>query len=227
MALNPLKTRKEWQAVKKTYGIPDKVIKSGSFGEKMEKIQKKFVSAGVNKINGHNADALLAAAREADVLLDEWLVGANKKKATDFKNRDGAIKAVEGYKALNKNVRNLCKTALNPIGESKRSWPDFERYWKAAVAAPDDRNKLEEMYRQGIRNYLGLGIHNAFVMRQKLNLSPDVLSRVVEYEQLSAKWHDLNDDPGMLDDDKTRAKFWTDMKAMRKLGKEIIQSSGV
>lgn len=226
MPYNPMPTRKEWQQEKKKHGIPDKIIKSGSFGEKAEKLQKKFGNAGVAKVTTANATALIASAGEADVLLDEWLTAAKARKAADFTNRAEAIKTVEGYKTAVKLVREMAEAALNPIGISKANWKKFEARWNAAKRDPNNVEKLAHMYSQGIRNDIGQGFHDAYKMRAVLHLPTNVEAKIVEYEATAAKWHDLVDDTDPLDDATQRVKFWKDMTKAANLGKQIIQLNG-
>jgi hypothetical protein len=226
MPFNPLKTRKEWQAVKKTYGIPDKVIKSGSFGEKMEKLAKKFDSLGLGKITENNAKAGIAFAREANLLLDEWLTAARKLPAKDFKDRTKAIAEVESFQKAVRVVRQMSQAKLNPIWMSKHNWKNFDDLWNAARADLDDPQKAFVMYRDGIRNYLGQGLHDAYKLKDVLNLPTTVSAKIVQYEKLADNWNHLNNQNGPLTDEDERAAFWKDMVKARKLGKEIIDLNG-
>lgn len=228
MPPNPLKTRKEWQQEKKKCGIPDNIIKSGSFGEKMEKIQKRFANAGVATLTLANAATVIDCARDADVLLDEWLTAAKKRKATDFTNRNDAIKTVEEYKKHVGIVRQMAEAKLNPIGMSKANWAKFENLWNAAYRDPKNATKAHAMYSQGIRNFIGQGFHDAYMMRDALHLPPNVNTKIVEYEKIAADWNRLQDEGAQIlaDDGALRVQFWKDMRKAAKLGREIIQLSG-
>jgi hypothetical protein len=216
-------TRKAWQLEKKKYGIPDRVIRGGSFGEKMEKLQKRFDSLGLRDITDKNAKAGLSFADDCDVLLDEWLAAANKRKTTDFKDRAKAIAEVESYKVSVDIVRTMSEEKLNPIGKSKKGWRAFQELWTDAVHNPDDIAKLHTMYSQGIRNALGKGIHDAHKMKDVLNLAPALSAKIAEYEKIATRWNKLQESAKMLADDATRAKFWTDMKKLVKLATDIIK----
>lgn len=227
MPNNPFKSRQEWQAEKKKYGIPDNIIKSGSFGEKSEKLKKKFESLGLGSVTDKNAAAALDFARQGDVLLDEWLTAAQKRKATDFKNRDGAIKEVQDYKKMVAIVRFLAESKLNPIGMSKANWHNFEQMWNAAKRDPTDADKLKVMYSQGIRNAIGQGFHDAYKMRDQLHMPANVKTKIEEYEKIAADWDHLQDGHKILADDAAvRVKFWKDMTKCANLGRQIIQLSG-
>jgi hypothetical protein len=227
MAQNPMKTRKEWQAEKKKYGIPDNIIKSGSFGEKMEKLQKKFASLGVGTLTLQNAMPIVACTREADLLLDEWLTAAQKRKATDFTNQKGAIDQVGDYKKAVAIVRFLAEAKANPIGMSKANWKSFENMWNAAKRDPTNVNKMQTMYSQGIRNAIGQGFHDAYKMKDQLHLPANVKTKLEEYEQIAAEWNHLQGGAQILGTDATvRVKFWKDMTKAANLGKQIIQLSG-
>jgi hypothetical protein len=54
MPVNPFPTLKDWQQKKKDYGIPGKVIKSGAFGEKMDKLRMAYNSAGGTAVDTTN-----------------------------------------------------------------------------------------------------------------------------------------------------------------------------
>ncbi len=227
MPFNPLKTRKEWVLEKKKYGIPDKIIKSGSFGEKMEKLQKKFESLGLGNVTITNARAGLDWADQADALLDEWLKAAKARQAADFTNRDGALKAVELYKAGVGLVRNLARAKLNPIAMSKANFKRFEDRWNAAKRDPNNATKLFDLYSQGIRNDIGQGFHDAYKLRDILQLPQNVRTKIADYEATAAKWDHLQNGHQVLADDAAeRVKFWKDMTKAANLGKQIIQLNG-
>jgi hypothetical protein len=227
MPFNPLKTRADWQKIKKQYGIPDRIIKGGSFGEKMEKLQKKFESLGLGKITNANANAALAFVKAAEPLVDEWLTAANKLKPTAFKDRTKAIEKVKDMKKGLNNVRELAEAALNPIGMSKANWKKFDALWVAARRDPKNADKAHTMYNDGIRNYIGQGFHDAYKMKAVLNLAPAVSAKIDQYEKIAARWNHLQSSAQVLaDDDQVNAKFWLDMIKAKKLGAEIIQSAG-
>jgi S-adenosylmethionine:tRNA-ribosyltransferase-isomerase (queuine synthetase) len=87
MPENPFPTLQKWQQQKKTYGIPGKVIKSGAFGEKMDKLRMAFNSKGGKSVNATNFADVLQVLQQGDVLVDEWLAKAKTMKASEFTNK--------------------------------------------------------------------------------------------------------------------------------------------
>jgi hypothetical protein len=224
MPFNPMKTRKDWQKIKQTYGIPDRVIKSGSFGEKSEKLAKKFDSLGLANVTVKNASAGLAFVKEADTLLEEWLTAARKLKPSAFKDQTKALETVKNMKQGVGMIKNLAEAKLNPIGMSKANWEKFDALFRAAQKKQTDGATLQSMYAQGIRNYIGQGFHDAYKLRDTLHFPGGLTAMIVQYEKIAAKWDDLNADYKTLEDDAVRAAFWKDMIEARRLGKQIIET---
>jgi hypothetical protein len=120
MPVNPFPTLKDWQQKKKDYGIPGKVIKSGTFGEKMDKLRMAYNSAGGTAVDTTNFRNVLQVLKQGDGLVDEWLAKAKTLKASEFTKNNGkndAIKCVEGYKAALEAVEHRVRQTVDPLHE--------------------------------------------------------------------------------------------------------------
>lgn len=222
MPPNPLKTRKEWQKLKTKYGIPDKVIKSGSFGEKLDVLKKKYDGAGLQTLTLQNAKKALSIVDECDKLFDEWKAraGGRTKEFTDYAN---AVAEVEQLEKQMNSVREAAWGTLNPIGMSQRKWDDFNKLWKTASKdrTAAGTSAAEKMYTHGIRNYLGQGFNLAYKQRQQYNLSSEVVADLAQYQKLAARW--LNVSTVDLADDTKRTAFWRDMDEAHTVARKIFK----
>lgn len=226
MAQNPFITRADWKKEKDKYGIPDKVIKSGSFGEKMEGFRKKFDAAGFSNITMAKVPAALDLAKEANKLFDEWLGAADKLKPDAFKgaagNKAKAIERVKMYKKWVQNLENQVKATKDPFISSRMNYDKCLAYMKNAMAHPDDSAALQKLYSQGIRNDLGAPFHAALATYKG---DPEVLKLLNDYETAAKKWHATMQGGGpatVAADPAQRKKFIEDMQDAMKIGVRIL-----
>src|SRR4051794_7164518 len=115
MPANPFPTLKTWQQEKKKYGIPGKVIKSGAFGEKLDKLGKAYDAKGGKSVSMNNAANVLLVLQQGHVVVDEWLAKAKTMKASEFTNKNGAIACVEGYKGLLDGTASRVRQTIDPL----------------------------------------------------------------------------------------------------------------
>jgi hypothetical protein len=226
MAGNPFMTKSDWKKEKDKYGIPDKVIKSGSFGEKMDGFHKRFDSSGFSNITMPKVAAALALVKEANKVFDEWLAGAAKLKPEAFKgdkaNKAKAIERVTWYKKLVQNLENQVKATKDPFVGARMNYDKCMTAMKNAMAHPDDSAALQTLYSQGIRNWLGAPFHAAL---NTYKGDPQVLAALNDYEQAAAKWHSTMQGAGpatVAADPVQRKQFIEDMQDAMKIGVRIL-----
>jgi hypothetical protein len=226
MAQNPFITRADWKKEKDKYGIPDKVIKSGSFGEKMEGFRKKFDASGFSNITMPKIPAALDLVKEANKLFDEWLSAADKLKPDAFKGNPGnkakAIERVKMYKKWVQNLENQVKATKDPFISSRMNYDKCLAYMKNAMAHPDDSAALQKLYSQGIRNDLGAPFHAALATFKG---DPEILKLLNDYEAGAKKWHSTMQGGGpaiVAGDPVQRKKFIEDMQDTMKIGVRIL-----
>lgn len=227
MAQNPFMTRAEWQQEKTKYGIPDKIIKSGSFGDKMEGFRKKFDASGFSNITMAKVPAALDLVKQANSLFDEWLNAAAKVKPEAFKgakdNKTKAIERVKWYRKLVENLENQVKATKDPFISARMNYDKCLAQMHAALAHPDDAGAIQNLYSQGIRNYLGAPFHAAVTTYKG---DPEVVKLLGEYEKLAAGWNakmQMNGGPAQVAGNPTeRKKFLDDMQDAMKIGVRIL-----
>jgi hypothetical protein len=223
---NPFMTRADWKKEKTKYGIPDKVIKSGSFGEKMEGYHKKFDSAGFSNITTAKVAGALDLVKEANKTFDDWLGGADKLKPEAFKgdkaNKAKAIDRVKMYKKWVQNLENQVKTTKDPFVSARVNYSKCLAYMQAAMAHPDNSAALQKLYSQGIRNDLGAPFHAALTTYKG---DPEVLTLLTEYEALAKKWNSTMQGGGpatVAANPVQRAKLLSDMQEAMRIGVRIL-----
>jgi hypothetical protein len=221
---NPFMSREDWKQEKVKYGIPDKVVKSGSFGEKMGQFRKQFETGGFSHMTAPKIPAALALVKAANTVFDEWLAGATKLKPEAFKgdkaNKDKAIARVKWYKGLVGNLENQVKATKDPFISARMNRDKCWDAYKKAVAAPDDANKIAVLYSQGIRNWLGAPFHGAL---DTYKGDAAVVKLLKDYEQVAAKWNKLQKGTaGVAADPSERKTFFADMQLAMRIGDKIL-----
>lgn len=224
---NPFMTRDEWKQEKARYGIPDKVIKSGSFGEKMGQFRKQFDTAGFSHMTTTKIPAALALVKAANTVFDEWLAGAAKLKPEAFKggkvNQDKAIARVKWYKGLVGNLENQVKATKDPFISARMNRDKCWDAYKKALAKPDDPALISVLYSQGIRNWLGAPFHGAL---DTYRGEPAVIKLLKDYEQVAAKWNHLQKSTaGLAADPNQRRTFFADMQLAMRIGDKILATT--
>jgi hypothetical protein len=188
MPENPFPTLQKWQEEKKKYGIPGKVIKSGAFGEKMEKLRMAFNSKGGKSVDANNFRDVLEVVKQGTVLVDEWLLKAKAMKPSEFTNKQKAIQLVEGYKGSLDAVDHRVRQTVNPMHEPKIGFPKAMKLYKDALQHPADPATLKELWDSGMRQYIGQGFRAALKNADALGYSAVVVKRLKAYDALIAKW---------------------------------------
>ena len=164
MPRNPFMKKSEWKEVKEKYFIPDKVVKSGSFGEQMQKIYDKFEKEGLTNLTKPKVPVAMDLIKQARKLFDDWLEGAaklqadkfnNKEKKDGQKNKDGAIVRVKYFRGLLQDLENNAESTKDYFAGPRSNYDKCFAQMKAALANPTDAKALQELYSQGIRNHLG------------------------------------------------------------------------
>jgi hypothetical protein len=192
MPVNPFPTLKDWQQKKKDYGIPGKVIKSGAFGEKMDKLRMAYNSAGGTAVDANNLDTVLQVLKQGDALVDEWLTKAKTMKASEFTKNNGkndAIQLVEGYKAKLVAVKSRARLTVDPLRDARKS--GLKRaiaLYQDAVVHPSDAATLMELWDEGMRQHVGQGFNVAAKNAVALGYSAAVVNDLNTYNTLVAKW---------------------------------------
>jgi hypothetical protein len=231
MGENPFITKKEWQDEKKKYGIPDKVIKAGKFGDKLDALQKRFEAEKLKFVSPAKAPKALALAKDARKLYDEWLQGAAKLKPEAFKGgtvkdpkqaREKAIARVEMLKKWVQNMENEAKESKDPFISVRANYDKCLAAMKKAMAHPDDPSAIQVLYSQGIRNWIGAPFHKQVTAWRG---EPEVVKLLNDYEKLAAKWNHLqgSNGPTALAADPTKRKeFLTDMQDAMKIAVRVL-----
>jgi len=188
MPENPFPTLQKWQEEKKKYGIPGKVIKSGAFGDKLEKLRMAFNSKGGKSVDRTNFRGVLEVLQQGHALVDEWLLKAKTIKASEFTNKQKAIELVEGYKGSLDAVENRVRQTVNPMHEPKIGYPKAMKLYQDAKADPSNAGKLRVLWDSGMRQYIGQGFRIALKNADALGYSTVVVNRLKAYDALVAKW---------------------------------------
>jgi hypothetical protein len=231
MARNPFLTRKEWQEVKANYGIPDKILKSGGFGEKMEKLHKAFESEGLANLTKPKVPVAEKLMDEADKLFKEWLANAKLLKGEKFKNnkrkldgdaaKKGAIERTEYFHGLLKDLRNNCSATKDYFAGPRSKVGEMAKLLQAFKSNPGDSGALQNLYSQGLRNHFGAVFHAAITNYKGTEA---VMTELKKYEELTGKWHDLQTGvEAVAKDPVRRADFLKDAEEMIKIGLEILK----
>lgn len=226
MPVNPFPTLKEWQQDKKKYGVPGKVIKSGAFGEKMDKLQKAYDAKGGKSVDGNNFRNVLQVLQQGHDLVDEWLAKAKTMKGSEFTNKNGAIACVEGYKArLDATVSRVHQT-IDPLHEPKIGLKKAITLYQAAVVDPSDPNKLKVLWDDGLRQYVGQGFRAALKNADALGYSAVVVNRLKAYDALVSKWMKMlsnEDAQRTAADPKARELFLEDMHKALSIANSLLK----
>jgi len=193
MPTNPFPTLQTWQQKKKEYGIPGRVIKSGTFGEKMDNLRKAYNSAGgVADVDANNVATVLQVVKQGQALVDEWLAKAKTMKASEFTKNNGkndAIKLVEGYKEALVAVKSRVRLTVDPLRDARKSGlKKAIALYKDARIHPSDPATLMELWDEGMRQYVGQGFNAALKNAVALGYSADVVNGLTTYNTLVAKW---------------------------------------
>jgi hypothetical protein len=227
MPTNPFPTLKTWQQEKKKYGIPGKVIKSGAFGEKLDKLAKAFDAKGGKSVDANNFAGVLQVLQQGHVLVDEWLLKAKPMKAGAFTDKKGAIDCVEGYKGRLDGTVSRVHQIVDPLHESRGGIKKALDMYRAAVADPSDPDKLMTLWDVGARQYVGQGFRLAVKNAAALGYSAAVVKQLKAYDALIAKWMDtmLNgvDAEKTAADPKARERFLTDMHKAFSIASNVLK----
>jgi hypothetical protein len=236
MGDNPFPTRKEWQDEKKKYGIPDKVIKAGKFGDKLETLHMRFDADKLKIVTIAKVPKVQALVKDATKLYDEWLQGAAKLKPEAFKGgtatkdpKQAQAKAIERVKMFKKWVQNMAneaKEVKDPFISVRANYDNCLDAMKKVMAHPNDPAKdataIQVLYSQGIRNWIGAPFHKAVTTYRG---EPEVYKLLQDYEKLAAKWNHLQGSNGptaLAGDAPKRAEFVTDMQDAMKIAVRIL-----
>ena len=231
MGDNPFLTRKEWQADKAKYGIPDKIIRSGKFGDKMEALHKRFEADKLKFVTMAKVPAAMALAKDAGKLFDEWLAGAKKLKPEAFKGskeiaaKDAKVKAIARVEMLKKwstNMENEAKAVKDPFISVRMNYDKCLAAMKKVMAHPDDPSAIQVLYSQGIRNWIGAPFHKEVTTWKG---DAEVKKLLDDYEKLAAKWNHLQNNNGpttLAADVNKRKEFITDMQDAMKIAVRVL-----
>lgn len=226
MVDNPFPTRSAWQKDKKTFKIPDKVIKGVSYGEKMDALHKRFDKAGLANLSMTNLAAANQLHDEGTKLIDAWIKGATALKADAFGGAQNQTKAIEHVKAQKKLIdtfeRNI-KVTKDPFISSRKNYDKCLNAFKAMLKNPT-LNNLDTLFGQGIRNWLGAPFNIA--RKQGYRGTPEVNKLLDDYAEICDKWNKqiLLKGRGqkIVDDDTLRKQFTDDMERAMKIGARIL-----
>jgi hypothetical protein len=226
MAQNPFPTRAKWKEEKAKYGIPDKVIKSGSFGEKMDALSKKFQTSGLSKVDASNVQVARTLVKQGNALLDEWLNAAGKLQPTAFKgaagNKAKAIACVKQYKDFVAVLENQADVVKDPFINARKNYQACHKLMTAAMAHPDDPKALSNFYSQGMRNHLGAPFRAALKIYTG---NTELVQLLNSYDALVGKWNTIQTQgaAGVAADADRRKEFMEDMQEAMKLGVRILR----
>ena len=237
MAVFP--THKEWTDLKTKYGVPEKIIKSGSFGSKFDALTKQFVTNKLDKVTPANAALAEKVFPQMIKLADEWLAGASKLKPDAFKNgkpskdgkanREKAIEAVTEYRKFVVMFTQRYASLKDPFLSARLGGRDkCVAYFRAAKAKPDDGTLLHDLYNSGVRNDLGMGFRIALKDYQG---TPAVMAMLKQYDKQVSAYNDimLNGKDGgptaIAADPAKRKKYLADMQALIVLGDQILAAT--
>ena len=228
MPENPFPTLNTWQQEKKKYGIPGKVIKSGAFGEKMEKLRKAYDASGGKTVNANNVGHVLQVLQQGHVLVDEWLTKAKTMKASEFTNKQKAIELVEGYKGGLDAVVSRVHMTVDPLHEARSSGlKKAIALYQAAVVDPSDPDKLKKLWDDGARQYVGQGFRLALKNADALGYSTVVVNRLKAYDTLVSKWMKTMlsgaDRQKTAADPKAREEFLDDMHKALSIATSLLK----
>jgi hypothetical protein len=229
MPPNPFPTLKDWQDDKKQFGIPGKVIKNGQFGEKVDKLQKAYISAGGAQVDLTNAAKVQQVLDQGATLIDEWLKKAKTLKAGDFKNKNGAIDLVTGYRRRIEAVSARVRQTIDPLHEPRTGIKQAIAMYRKAVSGNPDYRELMELWDSGARQYVGQGFKIAAKNAATLGYNPAVVNQLNQYDQIVSKWMDtmLNGDDAkreMADADK-REEFMNDMHQAFAIATNVLKAT--
>jgi hypothetical protein len=237
MAVFP--THKEWTDLKTKYGIPEKIIKSGSFGSKMDALTKQYVTKKLDKVTPANAAVAEQVFPNVIKLADDWLTGATKLKPEAFKNgkpskdgkanREKAIDAVKEYRKYAVMFVDRYAALKDPFLSARVGGRDkCVKAFRAAMANPEDHHLLHDLYNGGVRNDLGMGFQMALKGYQG---TPEVMAMLTQYNKQVAAYNDImlnakdGGPPAIAASPAKRKKYLDDMKALILLGDKILAAT--
>jgi hypothetical protein len=232
MGINPFEAKTEWAKIKKKYAIPDRVIKGGSFGDKMELLRKRFDAEKLTNVTAPKINAARDLAKDGNALFDEWLKaaallkdekfkGGEKKDKTGKANKQAAVDRVKMYKKWVGDLANQVAAVKDPFVSSRRDYDKTFQAMKQVMAHPDDATAIQTFYSQGIRNWLGAQFHVA--VQTYRGGDPEIVKLLNDYEHLAAKWNSLQKGTAELAADPVKRKeFLEDMQDAMKIGARIL-----
>ena len=226
MPPNPFPTLKEWQAEKKKYGIPGKMIKGGNFGEKMEKLARAYDAKGGKAVNANNFGDVLQVLQQGETLADEWLAKAKTMKDSDFTNKKGAVDSVKNFKLRFEATTARVHQTVDPLHEPKIGLKKAMNLYRTATAEPSAEN-LMELWDNGVRQYVGQGFKIAVKNAATLGYSTALVNQLKAYDALVTKWMDtmLNgaDAKKAAADMAVRDEFLNDMHKALSIATNILR----
>ena len=188
MARNPFPTRKDWQAEKTKFGIPDKIIKTGDFGERMDKLRAAFDTLGGAKPDIHNSDDILRVLHDGEALAEEWLAKAQAVKPTAFKDKAKALDAVKTYRNQFKGTAIVVKSVLDPMASARSGINKTMTLYRNAKDRPADQKLLYKFWDDGMRQYVGQGLRSGLLKADQMGYSAAVKKQLKDYDDLVEKW---------------------------------------
>jgi len=188
MPRNPFPTRKDWQAEKTKFGIPDGIIKTGSFGEKMEKLGKAYDARGGKNPDIKSVASIVEVLENGQALAGDWLKKARAMKPAQFKDRNKAIAAVEHYQELFEQTASRVQLAVDPLREARTNIKKAMTIYRNAVANPADEALLSKLWDPAARQLVGQGFRLALVNADKIGYSAAVKKHLQDYDDLMDKW---------------------------------------
>lgn len=228
MPNNPFPTRQEWQKEKKNYGIPDKIIKSGMFGEKMEKLKKAYDARGGKNVDVNNMTAVLQVLQSGQALVDEWLKKARAMKSTEFKNKVKAIEVVEHYEGMLEATVSRVHSAVDPLHEARTGIQKAITMYRKSLTNPTDADGLYKLWDSGGRQLVGQGFRLALKNADTVGYSPAVKKQLQDYDDLMAKWMKTMLDGHVKDlaaDPAKRGEFLDDMEQAFRIATATLQAT--
>lgn len=227
--MNPFFSKKAWQEEKAKYGIPDKILKSGGFGDKVEGYRKKFEP--LRDANAGQVPTVLKMLDEGGKVYAAWISEAEKTKPEAFKggtkakagadSKSKAIAFVKGYAENVKGVRQMATNISDPFATSRRNYDKCANYLKVALKNPGDPSALTDLYKQGVRNDLGAPLHQAF--KKQIKPSPQVWKLIEAYEQGAGAWDSKFNASAIAADPDKQKVFLDDMTRIMRIGVEILR----
>jgi hypothetical protein len=220
---------KTWQAEKKKYGIPGKVIKAGQFGDRMDKLAKAYNSAGGLHVDISNAAKVQQILDQGIDLADEWLKKAQTMKPGEFTNKNGAIELVTGYRQKFEGTASRVRQTVDPLHEPRLGLKKAIALYKDAITHPADYRTLMELWDNGARQYVGQGFKIAVKNADTLGYTSNVVNLLKQYDKIVSKWMDtmLNgaDAKKAAADPDQREEFLNDMHQAFAIAASVLKAT--